>query len=241
MLSKCCFTGNLHEGESIGEIKELFGLKTYVTGSASNDKIVIILTDVFGLKLVNNRLIADQIGKAGYKVLIPDILFGDPVTALDGSVDFKDYAYRHRPEVTRPIIDGFLHPLKKELNPKFLGVIGHCFGGRYVLDLIQLPAPLADAAAIAHPSSLENQKFENIGQTPLLISAAQVDRSFNTEARHTAEKILSENGAVFQVDLFSNVSHGFAVRGDITDAKVKYAKEKVLSDQIHWFDHFSRA
>ncbi|SCU92264.1 LADA_0F15478g1_1 [Lachancea dasiensis] len=241
MASKCCFTGNLHEGESIGEIKELFGLKTYVTGSTSNDKIIVILTDVYGIGLVNNRLIADQIGKAGYKVVIPDILFGDAVTAMDGSVDFKDYAYRHRPEVTGPIISAFVEPLKKELNPKFLGVIGHCFGGRYAVDLIQSPSPLADAVAIAHPSFLENAKLKSIGQTPLLISAAQVDPIFTTEARHEAEQILIDSGAVFQMDLFSNVSHGFAVRGDIKDAKIKYAKEKVLLDQIHWFDHFSKA
>ncbi|RCK58927.1 hypothetical protein Cantr_07251 [Candida viswanathii] len=40
----------------------------------------------------------------------------------------------------------------------------------------------------------------------------------------------------YQVDLFSGVAHGFAVRGDIKDPVVRYAKEKALSDQLCFFD-----
>ncbi|SCU77444.1 LANO_0A00386g1_1 [Lachancea nothofagi CBS 11611] len=237
-MSKCCFSGALHEGESIGEIQELFGLRTYVTGSSSNENIIVILSDIFGINLVNNRLIADQFGKAGYRVFIPDILFDDAVE-INANVNIPEYIHKHRPEVTRPIVDSFMKPLKEKLNPKFLGVIGHCFGGKYALDYIKADAPLAHAAAIAHPTLVENEQFKVIGKNPLLISAAQHDSLFTTEARHEVEKVLMESGAVFQLDLFGSVGHGFAVRGDMSDPDVKYAKEKVLLDLLHWFGRFS--
>ncbi|CEP61067.1 protein AIM2 LALA0_S02e05996g [Lachancea lanzarotensis] len=241
MSGKCCTTGNLHEGEPVGEIKEVFGLPTYVTGSSSSEKVIVILSDIFGLKIPNTKLVADQFANSGYLVYVPDILFGDGLTNLDGSTDLGAFLEKHRPEVTRPIVDGFVLPLKETLNPKFLGVIGYCFGAKYALDYIKKDSPIADAAAIAHPSRLEIEQFWAIGQSPLLISAAQYDRSFNFETRHQVEKVLTEVRAIFKIDLFSKVSHGFAIRGDLNDPFVKFSKEQVFSDQLNWFNHFSEA
>ncbi|SCU92495.1 LAME_0F00210g1_1 [Lachancea meyersii CBS 8951] len=241
MVGKCCFTGSLHEGEASGAIKEAFGLETYITGSSSSAKIIVILTDVFGLNLINTKLIADQFGKAGYEVYVPDILFGEAIEKVDESVNIQEFIHKHRPEVTRPIVDKFLLRLKEKLNPKFLGVIGYCFGAKYALDHIKAEAPVANAAAIAHPSFIEVNQLKVIGKSPLLISAAQDDHIFPMELRHESEKTLIESGAVFRLDLFGNVSHGFAVRGDLSDPLVKYAKEKVFSDQLDWFNQFSSA
>lgn len=42
----------------------------------------------------------------------------------------------------------------------------------------------------------------------------------------------------WQINLFSNVEHGFAVRGDPKDEKVTWPKEQAFEQAVHWFDRF---
>lgn len=170
---------------------------------------------------------------------IPDILFGDIIEKMDGSVNVQEWAHKHRAEVTRPIVDNFMKSFKEKINPKFLGIIGYCFGAKYALHQIESKNPIANVAAIAHPSFVEQQEFQAICK-PLLISAAQNDEYFDMKIRHETEKTLSDINAVFQIDLFSNVGHGFAVRGDARDPFTAFAMNKVLLDQVEWFNHFSK-
>lgn len=212
-----------------------------MTGSASpQEKVIVIMTDVFGNRFNNILLTADQFASAGYKVFIPDILFGDPIP-LGKSIDRDAWKQRHSPEVTRKIIDGFTKSLKHQYDPKFIGVIGYCFGAKFAVQHINSEEGLANAAAIAHPSFVSIEEIEAIGsKKPLLISAAEEDHIFPANLRHLTEEKLKEIHAIYQLDLFSGVSHGFAARGDITKPAVKYAKEKALLDQIYWFNHFSK-
>jgi len=40
---------------------------------------VIFLSDIFGVDLVNTKLVADEWAGQGYKVLLPDLFDNDPV------------------------------------------------------------------------------------------------------------------------------------------------------------------
>ncbi|QLL34129.1 hypothetical protein HG536_0F04550 [Torulaspora globosa] len=236
----CCFKGFYHEGTPKGSIAELYDIETYITGVASNEKVIVILTDVFGHKLKNTQMIADHLGDAGYRVYIPDILFGEALERLDGSVDFNAWKERHNVAKTKSVVDQFLSGLKKEHSPKFVGVVGHCFGAKYAVQQIHATEGAADACAIAHPSYVSIEELAAIGkEKPLLISAAETDAIFPPEMRHLSEEKLTEIGARYQLDLFSGVSHGFAVRGDENNPCVRYARNKVLLDQICWFNNFS--
>ncbi|SCU90704.1 LAMI_0E03268g1_1 [Lachancea mirantina] len=235
---KCCFTGFRHSGDAKGKHTTVFDLDTYVTGKESDDKILVILTDVFGNRFNNVLLLADAFGEAGYKVFIPDILDNDPID-LGKSQDFEAWKAKHNADFTRKIAEPFVKAVKSELKPKFLGVVGYCFGAKYAVQFIDETTGAADAAAIAHPSFVSMDEVAAIGKKPLLISAAEKDTIFPPENRHATEAKLQEIGAVYQVDLFSGTSHGFAARGDISDPVVKYAKEKTFYDQVFWFDHFS--
>lgn len=239
-FSACCLKGNLHSGETVGKIEKVFGVDTYVTGKAS-DRTLVIFSDIFGIGLQNNLLIADRLADAGYRVYIPDLFDGDYVDAelmakgFDMEV-FMAWKKRHGLDVTSKITHGFLQSLRAEVGQKFVGVIAHCFGAPFALDELTKDG-LADAGAIAHPSQLTEDSFKTVAK-PVLLSCAQVDNSFPLELRQAAEKILIENNARFELTLFSGVPHGFAVRGDLSNPLVKYAKEKVLSDQIVWFSQF---
>lgn len=237
----CCFKGVYHQGEPKGSHKDLFGIDTYVSGKGNDGKALVILTDVFGNKLNNTMLIADQLADAGYQVYIPDILFGDYITKLDGSVNFEEWKARHNKVATKAVTDQFMKGLKEEYSPEFLGVIGYCFGAKYAVQQVHATDGVADVCAIAHPSFVDTEELEAIGKNkPILISAAEEDNIFSAELRHSTEDTLSKLNLRYQLDLFSGVKHGFAVRGDISNPIVKYAKEKTLCDQIYWFDTFSK-
>ncbi|GAV47736.1 hypothetical protein ZYGR_0I00320 [Zygosaccharomyces rouxii] len=238
--SSCCARGFYHEGSARGTVKDVYGVPTYTAGKESNDKVIVILTDIFGYQLINTQLIADQLGDAGYKIYIPDILFGDWLVKFDASVDSKKWLADHPPEKTRAVVDSFLGQFRKENPNSFVGVIGYCFGGKYAIQQINAKEGLADAAAVAHPSFVTIEEIEAVSKDkPLLISAAEADVAFTEELRNLTAQTLTKNGARYQLDLFSGVSHGYASRGDLTIPSVKYAKEKTLYDQIYWFDTFS--
>ncbi|KAF2116761.1 dienelactone hydrolase [Lophiotrema nucula] len=79
-----CFRGGKATGDPIGDITTIHGLKTYVAGkpgSNTSESTIIFYTDAFGLDLVNNKLLADAYATAtGFKVLIPDIIPGGPMS-----------------------------------------------------------------------------------------------------------------------------------------------------------------
>jgi dienelactone hydrolase len=43
-------------------------------------KVVLFLTDIFGLGLNNNKLLADDYARAGFYTVVPDLFAGDILT-----------------------------------------------------------------------------------------------------------------------------------------------------------------
>lgn len=209
-------------------------MNTYVSGKES-DKIVVILTDIYGNKYNNVLWVADQFAKAGYYTLIPDILKGDDCEF--GKTDLAKWLPNHGSEVTRPVVESFLEKLTNSIDTKFIGLVGYCFGAKYVIQQLTESTKVT-VGAVAHPSFVTIDEVAEISK-PILISAAETDGIFTEELRKQTEEKLKENKARYQIDLFSGVSHGFAVRGDPKDPVVTYAQEKALFDQIHWFNTFS--
>jgi hypothetical protein len=42
----------------------------------------------------------------------------------------------------------------------------------------------------------------------------------------------------YQMNLFSNVEHGFAVRADLSIKACKFAKEQAFYQAVAWFDEY---
>lgn len=58
------------------------------------------------------------------------------------------------------------------------------------------------------------------------------------EKRHESEGILSKSKQDFQINLFSGVHHGFAVKGDMSDNRQLFAKEQAFCQAVTWFKRF---
>ena len=90
---------------------------------------------------------------------------------------------------------------------------------------------------IAHPSMVEEAELEGI-TGPLAIAAAETDSAFPPEKRHKSEDILKKTGQPYQINLYSGVTHGFAVRGDMSVKITRFAKEQAFLQAVTFFDEY---
>lgn len=61
---------------------------------------------------------------------------------------------------------------------------------------------------------------------------------FTTAKRHESEQILDHLEVPYQINLFSDVEHGFAVRCDLAKPRQRFAKEQAFNQAFSWFDMF---
>ncbi|KAJ5460582.1 uncharacterized protein N7458_002134 [Penicillium daleae] len=238
LLSHCCTMGSLHEGEAKGEIKTISDISTYFAYPPTKftENAILILTDVIGHEFINAQLIADQFAAKGYFVVMPDLFNGDsvPLNRPEG-FSIMDWLKNHMPMQTEPIINVVLNEMRENLGCKRIGGVGYCFGGKYVCRYLK-PGKL-DAGFIAHPTMVEPDELKGI-EGPLSIAAAVRDFVFTTAKRHESEEILDGLHVPYQINVFSDVEHGFAVRCDLSKPRQKFAKEQAFDQAVAWFDQY---
>jgi dienelactone hydrolase len=131
---------------------------------------------------------------------------------------------------------------------------------KYAVRLLQDDG--VDAAYVAHPSLVDAEELAAI-KRPLSIAAAgklgyltdlsvcspilqsmtdnnyaETDSIFPTAKRHESEEILAKTGQPYQINLFSGVEHGFAVRADISKPIIRFAKEAAFTQAVAWFNQY---
>jgi len=137
----------------------IHGLNTYVIGNRTNPRgIIVIYSDIFGLPLPNNRLIADAYAKSGeWLVYLPDFFEGDPVPLKTADVlipvdptkqaafakytgilarapSFMMWMTRHKEARTNKVCMDFLQVLRRATpRSQKIGMVGFCWGGKYAI------------------------------------------------------------------------------------------------------------
>ena len=75
-----CFNGHVHTGESRGIEVRLHGIDTYVVepdNATETRRIIVVVSDAFGWKTNNLRLLADTYAKrTGCRIYLPDFMNG---------------------------------------------------------------------------------------------------------------------------------------------------------------------
>ena len=243
---RCCTIGVTHEGEAKGSIKNIGNTPAYFSYPESKDTstAILILPDVIGHEFINAQLIADQFAANGYFVVMPDLFEGDPVKLnRPEGFDIMQWIQKGGPEgkghmagQVDPIVEATIKHIKEELGVKKIGAVGYCFGGKYVCRFLALGKGV-DVGYTAHPSFVEPDEVKGI-TGPLSIAAAETDQIFPAEKRRQTEDILKDMSVPYQLCLYSDVEHGFAVRADVSKPAVKFAKEAAFLQAVQWFDEF---
>ncbi|RTE68090.1 hypothetical protein BHE90_017533 [Fusarium euwallaceae] len=227
-----------HEGKPIGKEIEYDGVTLYITEPkrpSKDDVAVIYLTDVFGLPLLQNKLLADSFARAGFLTVTPDILFGDPAPH-DIEFNGGEYLSRHTPENTDPIIEKTINYVHNQLRISKVALTGYCFGGRYAFRFLA-EGRGGDVGFAAHPSYLQDSEILAI-TGPASVAAAEVDNLLNATRRSELEALLGDTPQPFQVNLYSGTSHGFGTRANVSDPQQRYGKEEAFWQAVHWFNNW---
>ncbi|KAF7313081.1 Dienelactone hydrolase endo-1,3,1,4-beta-D-glucanase [Mycena kentingensis (nom. inval.)] len=153
--------------------------------------------------------------------------------------DFRTWFGRHTKEITRPIVDAVLKALKNDGVTK-IAATGYCFGARYVFDLAF--DGLIAVSVVSHPTGLsapdDFNKYLATATAPLLINSCPIDQQFPMEAAAQADAVLGDGKFApgYKRVHWDGCTHGFAVRGDLNDPKVKAGKEGAFKEAIEWFN-----
>ncbi|RHZ60718.1 dienelactone hydrolase family protein [Aspergillus thermomutatus] len=227
--ARCCTVGVKHSGEANGEYQEIDGAEMYFSypKDRSTKHGVILLTDVIGHRFINSQLIADQFAANGYLVAMPDLFHGDPVKLnRPATFNLMSWLEGHPVDRVDPVVDSVIQYMRTQLGCKRIGAVGYCFGAKYVVRFLRPEEGKFDAGFIAHPGFVELEELCAI-TGPLSIAAA--------------EGILRDLGQPYQINLYSGVEHGFAIRADLTDKAKKFSKEQAFLQAVHWFDEFIKS
>ncbi|KAI1793472.1 dienelactone hydrolase endo-1,3,1,4-beta-D-glucanase [Ganoderma leucocontextum] len=240
-----CFQGVRHEGTPEGKIETIAGIECYVatpSGDYPKEKVILFLTDVFGIPLINNKLLVDDFARNGYRTIMPDILEGD-ARSLDPPKDFDRNAWlaKHGADSWGPIVDAVVQALHAE-GVTWIGTTGYCFGTqpvwRLALKGLSTVSVVAHVAGIRVPEDL--QEYFEKAKAPLLINSSEIDPTFPQEAQKVADEIFSGKFAPgYERTYWDGCTHGFAVRGDLSDPKAKAGKEGAFEATVKFFNNYS--
>jgi len=255
-----CLSGHVIPGTPAGEVKKFGGVDCYITpphkGEQKPGKVVVLLTDIFGLGLVNNKLVADLIAnEGGYTVYVPDLFDGYPVP-FEG-IPVKDtpaptsffqkikllatfgpllpFMIRNRQSVVEPRVRGVLQELRNTEGVEKIGITGYCFGGKY--SILFGPTELVDVVVAVHPSMTTPADIGNVGK-PFLFLGAEEDMFFDENSVKEAQKLLEEKDMPCYFKVYPGTVHGFGARPNFGIPEVKIAFEDAHKETVAHFNKY---
>ncbi|KAI0795811.1 alpha/beta-hydrolase [Abortiporus biennis] len=239
-----CFIGVRHEGNPSGTFTTINGVNVYIatpSGEFNKEKVLLYFPDVFGLELPNHQLQADDFALNGIRTVVVDYFGGDPLPAdaMDpgSTYDFFTWLKRHLPPSTKhDIVQKVIDGLKAEGVKRF-ATTGYCFGARIGFDFALKGE--THVTTVSHPTLIENlELLEKYITTsaPLLINSCEVDQQFPADAQGKADEIFGGGKFApgYERTYWPGCVHGFAVRGDMSDPKVKAGKEGAFKATVEF-------
>ncbi|KAJ1691530.1 hypothetical protein LUZ63_015685 [Rhynchospora breviuscula] len=235
--TQCCDNPPvLNHASGKGTLVDNFGgLKTYIAGSFEDSKPAIVLvSDVFGFDAPNLRALADKVAEAGFYVVVPDFLYGDPMPPNDFS-QFPTWIQKHGPEKGYEDAKSVIKSLK-EKGVSAIGAAGFCWGAKVVVELAK--SGDIKAGVLLHPSFVTVDDIKEV-KVPISVLGAEIDRTTPPEVVKQFDEILSGRPEVQSfVKIFPGVAHGWTVRYEVTDKAAVEKADEAHKDMLDWFTKY---
>ncbi|KAM0307415.1 hypothetical protein ACHAPM_000130 [Fusarium culmorum] len=196
---------------------------------------VLFLTDIYGLKLKENKELVDNFAKEGYITVAPDLFKGSPAPSEDTpGFNVTEFLAKYPPSVTDPVVAKAIKYIREELKVSKVAATGYCYGGRYVFRQLDKKGGV-DVGFTAHPSLLQTEEIEAVTK-PVSIAGAADDNIFPQPRQAETNAILTKIGKPFSSALYSGTTHGFAVRANTSDPQQAFAKNEAFYQAVRFFE-----
>jgi dienelactone hydrolase len=142
-------------------------VNTYISlppNSTTPAKAIIHVTDIFGVPLLENQLLADSLAANNFLVVMPDLFAGDAISVeeQEAGLNLTEWLTQHPPTEIDRIIKSTLDYMRRDLGVKKIGGVGYCFGGKYVPRWLTGNGEGIDIGFIAHPSNLNEAEINGV-------------------------------------------------------------------------------
>ena len=144
---------------------------SYPPGRNTSSKALLHITDIFGVPLLQNKLLADSLAANDYLVVMPDLFAGDAISVeeQEAGLNLTEWRALHPTSEIDRIVNTTIEYMRSELEVEKIGGLGFCFGGKYVPRFLTGSGGM-DLGFIAHPSSLTEAEIMAI-RRPLSLAA----------------------------------------------------------------------
>ncbi|XP_019226645.1 PREDICTED: endo-1,3;1,4-beta-D-glucanase-like isoform X3 [Nicotiana attenuata] len=234
--AECCENPpTLSSSSGVGSVLEIGGFKAYVSAPSSSKLAILLVSDVYGYEAPNLRTLADKVAAAGYYVVVPDFLYGDPYNPENTEKPLSIWIQSHGTD------KGFEDAKKvvaalKDKGISAIGAAGFCWGAKVVTDLAK--SDYIQAAVQLHPSLVKVDDIKEV-KAPIAILAAEIDRISPPELIKQFEEILSSKPEVDSfVKIFPSVKHGWTVRYNVEDKEAVQSAEEAHQHMLDWFTKY---
>jgi dienelactone hydrolase len=142
-------------------------VNTYISlppNSTTPAKAIIHVTDIFGVPLLENQLLADSLAANNFLVVMPDLFAGDAISVeeQEAGLNLTEWLTQHPPTEIDRIIKSTLEYMRGDLGIEKIGGVGYCFGGKYVPRWLTGNGDGIDIGFIAHPSNLNEAEISGV-------------------------------------------------------------------------------
>ncbi|CAL5347137.1 unnamed protein product [Camellia sinensis] len=230
---QCCSNAPaLNSSCGEGHVEELACLKCYVSGSPDSNLAILLVSDVFGFDAPKLRKLADKVAAAGFYVVVPDFLYGDPYAPENAErplpVWIKDHGTDKAVEDAKPVIEAL-----KLKGVSSIGAAGFCWGAKVVVELAKYP--FIQAGVLLHPSFVSLEDIQAV-KVPISVLGAEIDRMSPPELVKKFDEALNAKPEVDGfVKIFPGVEHGWTVRYKDEDAGAVKSAGEAHKDMLDWF------
>ncbi|KAH9840287.1 dienelactone hydrolase [Rhodofomes roseus] len=250
-----CTSGSIHTGTPVGKEITLGGLQSYVTGDETSQRIIVFGTDIFGWRLPNARILADEYAAKNFWVVVPDLFGGRELprwtlTATEHTDKptlkqrllrplllflFIPFLFRNTKASQSDKINGLLTHLRATRPDAKIGMVGFCWGGRYAITMNSL----FDATVAAHPSLVKFPGEVQEIKKPVSFAVAETDKQFDAKRADETEALLRNRSFNdFEVVVYKGVDHGWTVRTDMTNPEKKAKRDQARDQVLNWFEKY---
>ncbi|XVF38122.1 hypothetical protein REPUB_Repub20aG0071200 [Reevesia pubescens] len=229
---QCCSNPpTLSPASGVGQVEELAGFKSYVTGSLDSKLAILLVSDIYGYEAPNLRKLADKVAAAGFYVVVPDFLYGDPYVPERSDRPLAAWIKDHGPdkgfEDAKLVVDAL-----KSKGVSAIGAAGFCWGAKVVVGLAK--DALIQAVVMLHPSFVTVDDIRSV-KVPIAILGAEIDQRSPPELVKKFAEFLSANKVDSFVKIFPKCSHGWTIRYNVDDATAVLSADEAHQYMLGWF------